>query len=110
MSRHKPKYTRQTLSLKDKHTWKAPPDHRIVLLDRGAVRFNIPESWVVEPDAEALKVYDKQPPADDCRLSVTYIRTPPADWSELPLAPLLESAASGDHDLPNHKLGEVISV
>jgi hypothetical protein len=105
----KPKWTSKTLKLKDNHTWKAPPNHVVVVVDRGAVRFNIPDSWHVEPDSEALKLYDKKPPKDDCRLSVTCIHTPPVDWTELPLAPLLD-AVSRDDTILDRTRGEIITV
>jgi len=93
------RWTGSTLRLKDNHTWKAPPGHKIVILDRGAARFNYPESWHVEPASDALKLYDVAPPDDNVRLSVSLIHhTPNIDWSELPLDALLQSTLEKSPD------------
>ncbi len=106
----KRKYKEQVLKLRDNHTWKAPPGHKIVVLDRGAVRFNFPESWMVVPESDALKLYDVAPPDDNCRLSVSFMRTPPVDWSELPLAGLLESVMAKDDDPSARPVGKTVRV
>ncbi|HET7089251.1 MAG TPA: hypothetical protein VFL17_11405 [Anaerolineae bacterium] len=97
--KHKPKrrWTKQTLTLKDTHSWKAPPGYNIFAADRGAVRFNFPHGWVVVPAADCIELYDRQPPDDDCRLAVSYLRLPPIDWSGLPLAQLITTVVEGDH-------------
>jgi hypothetical protein len=87
-----PSWKKNRLRLKADHQWKARPDHKIFVADRGAVRFDIPETWVVVPESDCVRLYDKQPPDDDCTLGVSYLRLPPMDWSELPLKKLLEEA------------------
>jgi hypothetical protein len=94
--KRKPKYDHKTLKLKDNHTWKAPPGHFIVVLDKGAVRLNMPVSWAVVPEPDSVKVYDRQPPDDDCCLAVSYLRLPPIDWSGLPLTDLITNALQSD--------------
>jgi hypothetical protein len=84
------------IKLRRKHTWKATPGCRIFVADRGAVRFDIPQDWVVVPDSDCIKLHDKAPPDDDCVLAVSYMRLPPIDWSELRLASLVEVANEGD--------------
>jgi len=92
MKKRKPKFTERVLKLKDNHTWQAPPGHKIIILDRGALRFNYPASWHVEPDTDAIKLYDVAPPDDNVRLSVSLIHhAPNIDWKELPLDALLKS-------------------
>src|SRR5205085_3553452 len=94
-------WTKEELKLKQHHTWKAPAGHRIFVADRGAVRFNIPEGWVIEPDSDSIKFYDAKPPDDECRLACSYLRLPPqVDWSSLPLADLINVALNGDERNP----------
>lgn len=89
-------FKKTTLKLKDNHTWKAPKGYKIVVLDRGAVSFNIPEKWVLHK-LEPVEIYDKMPPDDDCRLSVSFWRLPHGvDWSGLPLADMLDKATQPD--------------
>jgi hypothetical protein len=64
--------------------------------DRGAVRFNVPRSWVIVPTSDCIELYDQQPPKDNCRLAVSYLRLPPIDWSGLPLAQLIATVVEGD--------------
>jgi hypothetical protein len=44
------------------HGWRAQPNHKILVLGRGAVRLEIPETWVVEMSDDCVKVFDKSPP------------------------------------------------
>ncbi len=92
----KPQWTKQTLPLKANATWKAPPGYSIFVADRGAVRFNVPDDWMVEPQADCIALFDPQPPNDNCKLTVSYLRLPPAKWSALPLARLLTTIVEGD--------------
>ncbi len=83
------KYKKSTLRMKDNHTWKAPKGYKIVMMDRGAVSFNVPEKWEIHK-FEPLEMYDKAPPNDNARLSVSFWRLPVGvDWSKLPLGELL---------------------
>lgn len=87
------RWNKRDLRMADDHGWRCKPGYRIFVADRGAVRFDIPASWVVTVDDEGVKLHDKQPPDDNARiqLSVFY---PPAvvDWSQSPLATLLGNA------------------
>jgi hypothetical protein len=85
-------WNKKKMTLKRAHQWKARPGCKIFVADRGAVRFDIPQKWVVVPDSENVKIYDKQPPKDDCALIVSYLRLPPIDWSDLPLTTQLTEA------------------
>ncbi len=98
-----------TMSLKDNHTWKAPKGYKIVVLDRGVVSFNIPQSWVVA-NMEPFELNDREPPDDDARISVSHWRFPPGiDWSALPLGDLLKQSITGT-SLTILERGEVIEV
>ena len=90
------KWNKQTLKLKKNHTWTARPGYRIFVADQGAVRFDIPQDWVIIPDSDSIKFHDRQPPDDDCALACSYMRLPPIDWSGLPLSQLVQQIVDGD--------------
>ena len=53
-------WEKKTLRLKDGHGWSARPGCNVLVADRGAVRFDYPEGWVVVPDERgSLKLHDK---------------------------------------------------
>ncbi|MEX1157341.1 MAG: hypothetical protein WEC79_00240 [Thermomicrobiales bacterium] len=83
--------------LPDDHKWECKPGYNIFVGSEGAIRFDIPEGWIVEPTSDAIKFHDKQPPDDDCLLQVSIIHLPPGiDWSEFPLTRLLDDAVLKD--------------
>jgi len=77
------------------HSWRARPGCRIFVADRGAVRFDYPDTWVVQPDATSVSLFDREPPDDECRLTVSIQQLPRLDWSSLPVASLLASVVPG---------------
>jgi hypothetical protein len=89
-------WSKETSKLKKDHSWKATPGFRVFVADRGAVRFNIPQGWVIEPDSDSIKFYDGKPPDDNCRLACSYLRLPPIAWSGLHLSQLIKVATEGD--------------
>jgi hypothetical protein len=105
----KKQWQKKTLRLKDTHSWQAPKGYKIVVLDRGAVSFNVPQGWIVV-DTEPFTMHDAEPPDDEARLTVSFWRTTPGiDWSGLPLPQLLEqSAVSDDDDLDVLERGEIV--
>ncbi|MBC8171851.1 MAG: hypothetical protein H7X77_09260 [Anaerolineae bacterium] len=94
--------------LKDNHTWQAPAGYKIVVLDRGAVSFNVPQDWLMAK-ADPVELHDAAPPNDNARLTVSFWRLPPGvDWTGLPLAPLLiESTKDSKMDVLER--GEIIT-
>jgi len=82
-------WTRETLRLKARHGWKAKPGYKIFVADHGAVRFDVPEDWILDFGTTSFKFYDAQPPDDNCTLEVSLIRLPHTDWSGLPLSKLI---------------------
>jgi hypothetical protein len=81
------------LKMQANHTWQAPDGYKIVVLDRGAVSFNVPTEWHLT-SMEPLELNDKEPPDDDARITVSFWRLPPGiDWTELPLPKLLRESA-----------------
>jgi hypothetical protein len=106
---HNNRWTKKSLRLKDNHTWNAPDGYKIVVLDRGAVSFNVPDSWLLAK-LEPLEIHDAPPPDDNVRLMVSFWRTPPGiDWTELPLKQLLvQSTETSKHEILSHS--EVIKA
>lgn len=102
-------WAKETLKLKKNHSWKAKPGYRIFVADRGAVRFDFPQDWVLEPTSDCIKLLDVEPPDDSCTLAVSYIRLPPIDWSGLPLSQLVASVIEGDEREILSK-GQIIDV
>lgn len=92
------KWDKRTLGMDPDHGWRCKPGYTIFVADRGAVRFDFPESWIVVADDEGLRLHDKQPPDDDCRLQISVVRLGAAiDWAGVPLAPMLEQSL-GEED------------
>lgn len=89
----------QRMRLKENHSWKAPAGFKIVVLDRGAVSFNVPEKWFVAKMEPAFEMHNAKPPNDDARISVTFFRNQPGiDWTGLPVNTLLEHSLQGVAD------------
>lgn len=105
-----PRWEKRTLKLKNKHSWKAPPGYSIFAADRGAVRLNYPHGWAVVPADDCIQFCDKQPPNDNCRLAVSYLRLPPVDLSGLPLTKLLPGAMQSSESRQVLLRGEPVSV
>jgi hypothetical protein len=89
-------WIKKTLELKPNHRWEAPEGYKIFVANRGAVRFNVPQEWVFEPQAKSFKFLDKEPPDDDCCLEVSFNPLPPNDWSQFPLKSTLKKVLEDD--------------
>lgn len=87
------------LKMAPDHGWRTKPGNVIVVLDRGAVRFDIPRTWQVDNNTSfPFTIYDKPQPDDDCRIQISFFRLPPGvDWSGLPLETLLTQTLQDDH-------------
>lgn len=103
------KWKKQTFGLKANHTWRTRAGFRICVMGRGAVRFDFPREWTMEPGTPSFKFYDREPPEDDIRLEASYNQIPPADWSKFPLSRLLDDVVTGDHRklTPKGKLNSI---
>jgi hypothetical protein len=104
-----PHWDKEELELKKGHGWKGKSGHKIFVGDRGAIRFDYSEDWVVIPDDDSIKFYDKQPPDDDSCLAVSYMRLPPVDLSGLPVSEMLKVAMQGD-TRPIYSTSEIHAV
>jgi hypothetical protein len=76
------------------HGWQTRPGCKTIVLDRGAVQLDYPRSWLVVPTSGSIALFDRQPPAYENRLEVSYFRGPPVDWSGFPLVDLVDSVTS----------------
>ncbi len=98
------KWSRREFELPRTHGWRTTrPGNKIFVADRGAVQFEFPASWIVDPGPEgSIRLRDKPEPDDSLRLEVSVIqhhvqddraprgyRAANIDWSDLPLAKLL---------------------
>lgn len=82
------------LKLKEGHTWKCRPGYKICVLAEGALRFDVPREWIMEPDERSVKLYDLAPPDDNCRLEVSLLRHSQIDWSGLDLDWLIRDSVA----------------
>jgi len=89
-------WIKDELTLRDDHTWRAKAGCKIFVADRGALRLDYPETWVVIPSENSINFHDRQPPDDDIHMEVSIMRLPPIDWAGLPLRDLIPSAVHGD--------------
>lgn len=87
------------------HGWRAQANHKILVLDRGAVRLEYPETWVVKLTDDCVKIHDRPPPDDDCVLGVSYHRWPAAG-DKLNVGALVRDTMESD-ERSFHKTGPV---
>lgn len=95
-----PKWTKKQQKLPAHHGWRSKPGHKIFVANRGAVRFDIPEAWTIEPGENgSVKFHDRPPPDDDCRLELSVFMFPNGvDWTELPMDQLVATTAKGTRE------------
>jgi hypothetical protein len=84
------------LKLKDNHTWKSKPGYSICVIDRGALRFDCPSNWIVEPDASAVHLHDQPPSVESCDLGVSVFRIPAEHVRELSLDDTLRQSLDSE--------------
>src|SRR5690242_13149408 len=89
-------WSKKTLKLPEDHGWEVKPGYNIFVADRGAVRFDFPEDWVIVPVERSIRLHDRQPPDDNCTLEVSVMYLPDIDWSGLSLRPLLQEVLKDD--------------
>ena len=92
-------WDKKTLRMDEDHGWRCKPGYTIFVADRGAVRFDFPEDWVVIVDDEGVRLHDRQPPDDNCRIQLSIFYLPPEiDFSDLTIASMLTQALDHDDD------------
>ena len=65
------------------------------MIDAGAVRLELPDTWTIEYTEDSVRVHDRPPPDDDCVLAVSYHRWP-AIGHDLSAGSLVRSALEND--------------
>jgi hypothetical protein len=91
----------RVVEVTENHIWKATPGCRILLLDGGAVRFDIPTTWTVVPREHHILLFDESPPNTRCSIGVSWHQLPLA--SEIPLSMLLDHAVSAENRRVIHR-------
>ena len=88
-------WRKQVFNLPENHGWTAKPGNKVFVADRGALRFEIPQDWLVEPSRKSIKFRDAAHPDDTMILEVTVFYAGafgvPIDWSDLPLSELIKN-------------------
>ncbi len=95
-------------TLKADHRWKAKPGHQIFVAQRGAIRLDVPKSWVVIPDKTSYKLCDRQPPDDECTLEVSYLVLPPVDLTDLTVGMMLRDVTDNQPQKRETWRGEMV--
>ena len=95
----------QAIQLNPSHVWKAAPQHKILVIDGGAVRFDFPRDWVVLPRARHVCLFD-QLPSYRCALAISWRHVPP-ETAALSVGYLMNQTYSAELRPILHR-GEVI--
>lgn len=66
------------------------------MAERGAVRFDYPDTWVAVPDETSISFYDREPPDENCRLTVSVMQLGAVGGRAPRLSILLESMLQGE--------------
>ena len=106
-------WERREFNLPENHGWTAKPGNRVFVANQGAVRFEVPNTWILEmPKGSRSFVFlDRKPEADaDIRLDVRVMplaaARPDVDWSQLqpwdepPIAEWLKKNLAVDERIP----------
>lgn len=100
MAEQSEQWDKQVFKLPERHGWTAKPGNVVFVADRGAVRFELPQDWHVEPSRKSVKFYDVKPPDENIGLemSIIYLAAYGAnvDWSNLSIHGLIKDVAAGD--------------
>ena len=57
------------MRLPENSGWQCKPGYKIFVANRGEVRFDYPDHWIID-DRPPITFRDKEPPADTCRLQL----------------------------------------
>ncbi len=95
--KHSLKWIKETLELDDNHGWECAEGYQVFVAGRGAVRFEIPQGWLVEPKEKSFKFSNAPEPNDDCAVEVSFNLLPPEfDLKKIPLVGLVKKLARED--------------
>jgi hypothetical protein len=100
MAKHKDseKWTKEVFDLPGDHGWKAPDGYNVFIAGRGAVQFNVPQDWVVEPDDDSVKIKDKPTPKDDMGIAMSYYNIADMIWAhpQFPMTVIVKMMSETD--------------
>jgi hypothetical protein len=77
------------------HVWKAAPGCRILVVDSGGVRCDIPYEWIVYSPRQHVFVLDRFPPDNRCMMAISCKRVPP-EVMAIPLRLILDEWVKGE--------------
>lgn len=84
--------------LPEDHQWQALPGHKILVLDKGALRLDYPEDWTLNFGQDSLRLTDRETEeASDCLFQVSIHRLLHGlEWSQIPLETMVGESTAGD--------------
>ena len=88
----------EKLTLKANHTWKCKSGNSLCVIDRGVVRFEYPNKWIVEPGEGAVHLYDRPPSVESCDLGVSIFPVPREAIKEMPLDETLMASLGSERE------------
>lgn len=72
------KFNKRHSKPKPKQQWKTPEGYQLFVMDGGAVHICFPTGWITRAtEYGSLKLHDAEPPADSCKMQISYFRHPP---------------------------------
>jgi hypothetical protein len=83
------------LNLNKNHTWRAKPGYKVCVIDRGAIRFDFPESWITEPKDGAVMLHDRKESEESCDLGVSVFRFSTRELAGVDVKELLTHVTTG---------------
>ena len=92
--------------LSPNHLWKAAPGCRILVMDNGGVRCDIPQEWIVYSPRRHVFVFDRFPPATRCLIAISCKRVP-HEAMAIPLRDILDGWVAAE-DRPVVERGEPV--
>lgn len=102
---HADKWKKQVFDLPDDHTWNAPKGYNVFIAGRGAVQFNVPQDWIIEPDDDSVKIKDKPTPKDDMAMAMSYYNIADMLWAhpQFPMSVIVNMMSDTDDRKPSWK-------
>jgi len=77
------------------HVWKAAPGCRILVVDNGGVRCDIPHEWIVYSPRRHVFVIDRFPPDNRCIVAISCKRVS-SEMMAIPLFQILDEWVKGE--------------
>jgi hypothetical protein len=84
----------RVVELTENQVWKTTSGCRTLVLDGGAVRFDIPTTWTVVAREQHILLFDDSPPKTRCSMGVSWHQL--LFVSEIPLSCLLDHSVSAE--------------